>query len=487
MGRRRSNRLEVTIAAGTGQAMVTPVPTSRIKMMATILGITLAIAPAPWAFKTYDSSRADNGTKPVGTHERIEVLPGVAQMVRDNLPQQAATADPAGRVSLDLGEIPAGTSTSFVDLFRIRNGGSSPVLVFVEPEALATGGYHVSVSGDRAPGAFWLEPGDIRAVDMGFAADLVSTPGDGSGDVVVRTASNLVRRSVPARWTVTPASEDAILAALLAAAGISNPEGGFGKLGDAATGLEKPDFELGGVWDGGIYTGTVSLSWRPVGPLTDARATLNGRAIGRSTKVDREGDHLLRLEALIMGSVKFEREVRFRIDNTAPSAVLFAPAISFGNPARFSVKTEDSSPVAGVDVLVLRRTDEPQSSPSPSPSPSPTPRPTSSPTPSPTPKASSTPAPSATPAPSSTPQPSSSPAPSPTPAQSAAPQVSKPGPEPIRVTARYDQESGMWVADVNLEPGTYDVWAEAVDVVGNRSTTHPQRIEVLKPLVPSLR
>ena len=478
-GRRTAKRYEVTLSADS-RAMVAAVPTSRIKMMATIVGITLAIAPAPWAFKTSDSAREQNGTKPVGTHERIEIIPGVALASRDGQPRPAAYVN-GQKVEVDLGELRAGSSQSFPDLLRVRNRGTTPLLVYVEPEKIGSAPTHASVSGDRAPGALWIEPGQERPVDLGVAADLIAPPGDVDGALVVRTASGLVRESVPAKVTVTAPAEESVLAALLAAAGMTNPDsGGFGKLGDAAAGLEKPDFEVEGVWDGGIFATDVRFTWKPVGPLVGARATLDGRSIGRSATVGSEGDHVLKLEASIMGATPMQREIRFRIDRTPPEVLLVAPAITFGNPASFSVSVQDASPVAGVEVLLLKRTEQPAASPTPAPTatpkPSATPTPKASGSPSPSPEGSETPAPSATPKPSATP--------TPTPSAKAA--AKTPEPQPIRVVATYDQRSGTWVAQVQLEPGTYDVWAEAVDVVGNRGASGRQAVEVLRLPVPGV-
>lgn len=476
MAARYNRKSEVTFFAGS--ATVVDVPRSRIKIAAAILGIILAAAPAPWAFKTFDSRRDSNGTKPAGTHEKLQIIPGVAIATRNGQPQPATYAEGRG-VYVDLGEIRGGSSSSYVDLFRLQNNGEQPLLVSVQPEGITQAPAHASVGGDKAPGTYWVPAGGTVPVDMGVAADLIGEAGDIEGSIIVKTASGLINEKIPARLTVTAPSADSVLAALIAAAG-ENPRGGFDRLGDSANGLDKPDYKVEGVWDGGAYNHDVTINWRPVGPLTNVSATLDGQYVGRTFTVGNEGKHLLVLEAKILGSVEFRREINFTIDKAAPTTVFVPPAVTFNNPATFQVKAADRSPVVGVDVVLVRQT---SNSSQPSPSPSATPAPTASPTP--TPSASSSPSPSSSPTPTPTPTPKPTATPSPTP--SATPSAPPAPAEVYRVAATYDKQSDTWTVSASVPPGTYLVHAEAVDIVGNRTITQDHTVEVIAPpvLLPS--
>ncbi|HVE92165.1 MAG TPA: hypothetical protein VNE62_07680 [Actinomycetota bacterium] len=473
MSGRRSGRLEVRLGQ-SGTPTVAPVPKSRIKMMATVLGVTLAIAPGPWAFKRFEAPRANNETKPAGTHEQISILPGLALASRNGQPQPAAYVN-GDKVELDLGELRGGSSSTYSDLLRVRNDGQSPVLLYVDPSSISQAPMHASVSGEEAPGAFWVKPQESKPVDLSLVADLAAQPGDLAGDLAIRSASGMTAEKVPARMSVAAPTRESVLSALLGAE--KNPESGLGKLGEVAAGLEAPDFVVEGVWDGGAYPSDITFTWRPLGPLTNVRGTLDDGPVGQTAMVTDEGQHVLRLQGLILGAVPFTREISFSLDKNAPVALQLSPPVMLGKPATFTASVNDLSTVAGVEFVVLEKV-KPARKKQPS-KVSPVRQAVSE-------EAAKAPE-AETPegAPKVRARQSLSEARAElagaAPVEAPRRQSSKPqsAPEPVRLAATQDSNSGLWVATTELKPGKYLVHVEAIDSLGHKVVGEPQLIQVV--------
>jgi len=457
---RGTTQFEVTFTS-SGLVEVAALPRSRRKAIAIACGVILALGPALFASVSFQEARPDNHGNPVAAAELITVVPGSATAERDGEVVPAAVVEPDGGVAIVFGELGAGSSAGYDDLIRLRNDGPGALLVHVDVAGISEAPMHVSVSGDDAPGAFFIEPGAERSVDLATAVDITAVPGDVTGDVVVRSASGYLSRTIPSRITVTAPSTDDLLSALL---GGTNTNARDGVLGDLSEGLEAPGFSVDGVWDGGAYAADVSVAWEPVGPLTDVSATLDGRQVPSSFVVRDGGDHVLHLEGKVLGSAVYSEDIGFRIDKTAPESVLVSPPMTPARNATFLVNVSDEGPVAGVDVVLLRQ-EEPE------PSPTPTPTPTAS------------AAPGASPEPTASPEPIASPAPDATPTPSPDPSASRAGgassADPIRMKATYDEDSGLWRASGSIPEGDYLAWVEAVDAVGNASSSDPRPLRAV--------
>ncbi len=485
----RRGEFEVTVNGppGSRRAGIVPIRRSRAKLVACVLGTILALGPGLWAAARYVEQRDHNEATPVAAdaprEEGFTLLPGTAPAEHAGEAIDAAVEDDEG-LTVDLGEIHGGTAASFEDLIGIRNDGGAPLVVHLDIRGLSDSPLHAAPSGDSSPGTFHIEPGEVRSVDLALVADVVAMPEDREGELVFTSESGEASDTVPARVTLTAPSEESVLDTLTAEA--ENPRSGLGRLGDIAAGLEAPAFEVEGVWDGGVFATELRITWKPVGPLVDVRATLDGRVVGRDLTVSDEGDHMLRLEAKVLGAVPFTKEIGFRIDRSPPEVLTVSPPLTLED-ATFGFKVEDASPVAYVDLVLVRQPDpepEPTPTPSPTPSPSPSATPTSSSSPSPTPTTSPTPEPRrgsanptptpVPPTPTPTPTPSATPSATPTPTPEPEPEV-----EPIRVRASYDKATGLWIAEITLEPGTYLAHVETADIVGNAASTGPQRVDVV--------
>jgi hypothetical protein len=512
----RNSQFEVTFTGTlrSPRVVVAPVRRSRTKLIAGLLGLTMAVGPGLWAGWRYSQVREHNtGARPVAAREQVSVTPGDALVEQAGELVPAATPSSDGLLDIDLGQISAGQSQSYEDLFRIRNDGETPVVVMVDPAGISQAPLHAAVSGEEAPGTFRIEPGEEQPVDLSLTSDIATMPTDVIGAIGVRTASGLFDVELPTAAEVTAPSADSLLATLLAAA--ENPGAGLGLIGDPAAGLTHPDFTVEGVWDGGIYGADVGIRWEPIGPLTRVRGTLNGRSIDREETVSEENDYVLKLEGYVLDSAPFSKELGFRIDRTPPASAVVSPPIVASDDTTFEIKAEDHSPVTAVDLVLIPQEitgppapavvyppeivrqvlESPEATPSPEAtedeqddseqsetdtSPEPTPDETSSAESdaeaSPTPEETSSAESDAEASP--TPEPTPDATPTPTPVEPVLSQIVRPG-EPITAQATYDAERDLWLVRTSLPAGTYVIYTEARDVADNQSNSARQVVQVV--------